>query len=233
MTADGSPSGELSAVPGNVPVGPGGAESAASASMPAPLVVAVATRPHPLEVENGDAWSVDWQGTACRVVVADGLGHGPEAALASRGALQAIASSATVDPAELLERSHAATRGTRGAAVSVYVLDFAREQLRYSGVGNVEGRLVQPVKSERTITYRGIIGATLPRLRVLELPLPETPWLLIAHTDGVSARFEIKPGTFNALASGRLTLQTLADELLAEWSRPTDDATLVMAARLS
>jgi len=47
------------------------------------LVVAGVSRPYPGETVNGDAWAVHRHGGAGRIALVDGLGHGPEAAVAA------------------------------------------------------------------------------------------------------------------------------------------------------
>lgn len=120
-----------------------------------------------------------------------------------------------------LRGCHQALAGTRGAAISIISVDLQAGALTYGGVGNVEGRLCQGGKEQRLISDRGIAGVVLPTIRPLSLSLA-APWLVILHSDGVRARFEV----------GRLpnpsesAVQQLVDDLLAQWSRPADDATV-------
>ena len=82
-------------------------------------------------------------------MVADGLGHGPDAAEAAREALAAFAEDPLASPRDLLQRIHARLRATRGAAVMVLQADAAAGTMRSAGAGNVVGRLVSGV-SDRT-----------------------------------------------------------------------------------
>ncbi len=74
---------------------------------------------------SGDAWA--WVGAQDRVtlMLADGLGHGPDAADASTAAVRALHDAAGLPPAEALRRLHGALSGTRGAAVAVAQVDLA------------------------------------------------------------------------------------------------------------
>ena len=187
-----------------------------------------ATRPYPGETANGDGWAVSWDGDACRLTVVDGLGHGPAAAAATRAALDALAARPGLGPADALRTCHAALAGTRGAAVSVARLEPDRRRLTYAGVGNVEARLwpAGPAgPATRPIAYRGIVGAVLPTLRPAEFDLAEG-WLLVLHTDGLSARLVLEPES----AAAGVEPQALAEALLTRWGRATDDATVVVAA---
>lgn len=189
-----------------------------------PIIVAGASRPHPAETANGDAWTVQWHGGACRVAVIDGLGHGPEAAAAARAAIGALAARPALAPEAAVRACHDALRGTRGAVLSVAAIDLDAGQLTYAGAGNVEAQLWQGGRTQRPIAYRGIAGVSLPTVRSFALPL-EREWLLLLHTDGVSARFALD----SVPEFTRLAPDDLAAAVLARWGRVTDDATVVVA----
>jgi serine phosphatase RsbU (regulator of sigma subunit) len=191
----------------------------------APVTVAAASRPHPLETLNGDAWAVDWHGGACRIAVVDGLGHGPRAAAASAAATAALAARPDLEPAEALRACHRALAGTRGAAVSIARIDVARSRLTYVGVGNVEARFWHGQHQTRPIAYRGIVGATLPSIRTFDFDLGRD-WVLLIHTDGVSPRFHLDTSPVLDLADGP---RSLAEMVLRDWGRLSDDATVVVA----
>jgi hypothetical protein len=206
----------------------GGGRSGRGPGLAGPWVrVGAASRPRPGETANGDDWAAGWDGAACRITVVDGLGHGPAAAAAARAALAALAAHPALGPADAVRACHAALAGTRGAALAVARIEPAARRLTFAGVGNVEGRLwpAGPAgRAERPIVYRGIAGAALPSVRAFEFAL-EAGWLLVLHTDGVSARFDIDQVPPDA----RSDPQALAEAVLARWGRPTDDATVVAA----
>jgi serine phosphatase RsbU (regulator of sigma subunit) len=193
------------------------------------VIVVAATRPLPGESSNGDAWQVDWHEERCRVAIIDGLGHGPAAADAANFAVRALAARPELGPEASLRLCHAALAGTRGAAMSVALIDPVARELKYSGVGNAEACLLNSGHLERLIVYRGIIGATLPNLRTFSHSL--TPdWMLVMYTDGIRSRLplDVLP------EAERRDLQAVADAILDGWARPTDDATVVVArARIS
>ena len=68
--------------------------------------------PLPSEHECGDAWAVAGESEQLLVMVADGLGHGPEAARASQAAVAIVHPSAVFAPTPLLQLAHGALRGT-------------------------------------------------------------------------------------------------------------------------
>jgi hypothetical protein len=187
------------------------------------VTVVGASQPHPHETQNGDAWVVHWCGRACRIAVLDGLGHGPDAAAASQAAVQRLGQAPDAKPTEALQLCHRTLAGTRGAALSVVWIDTESNRLSYAGVGNVEGRIMQRASVERLTVYRGIVGAAMPRTREFHVDL-SGEWLVLLHTDDVSARMSIDMPNhvpFDPLV--------LAQGILQHWKRETDDATVVIA----
>jgi serine phosphatase RsbU (regulator of sigma subunit) len=185
--------------------------------------VAAAARAYPGEPVNGDAWQVDRQGERVRISVIDGLGHGTEAARAASAAISFLEAHPDLDLAAAIEGCHRALAGTRGAAIGIATIDPSAQRLRFAGVGNIEARLWQGGQEKRLSSARGIVGATLPRIRPDELELEEV-WRLVIHSDGVSARFRL-----GDLLQTHRTLQELSDAILTGWGRATDDVTVVVA----
>ncbi len=189
------------------------------------VAIAVASRPYPGEEANGDAHAVQRHGDVWRIALIDGLGHGPDAAAAARAACDALALHPELPVADALAVCHRALHGTRGAAITVVSLDLAAGAAVFAGVGNVDVRLRQRGRDERYLPQRGIVGGAIPTVRPLALPLRDPDWLLVLHTDGVSDRFALARDGESPDAA----LQPLADALLEEWGRATDDATVLIA----
>jgi hypothetical protein len=124
---------------------------------------------------------------------------------------------------QALRACHAALRGTRGAALSLARVNPHMAELSFVGVGNVEARMWQAGHVRHLMAQRGIIGGNLPRILLTSIPL-ERDWLLLLHTDGVSNRLEVDWPT----ASGSRDPQGLAATILAQWAKPTDDATVLV-----
>ena len=193
-----------------------------------PILIGIAERPHPGETVNGDAYAVHWTGSGadaiCRIAVIDGLGHGPEAAQASAGAIAVLDAEPDLDPVQALHRCHAALMGTRGAAMSIARLDVARKEVVYAGVGNVEAHLWQDGRRERLIAYRGIVGSVIRTIRPFTLRLGDG-WLLLMHSDGISARADVE-----ALDLPQpWTPAEVAQAVLDRYARTHDDALALVA----
>ncbi len=191
---------------------------------PQTIAVGQAGRAYPGESVSGDSWAVDWDNGLCRIAVIDGLGHGPPAAEAARAAREALAEFPGLPPIEALQVCHRALAGSRGAAIWIARIDPGAAQLTYAGVGNVEARLWQENQERRLVSYRGIVGALMPKLKYFECTLGQD-WLLLIHTDGVSARFEL--AALPELSSRNP--HTIAEALVHQKGRQTDDATVVVA----
>jgi len=188
------------------------------------IVIGVASRPHPAETVNGDAYAVHWWNGLCRIAVIDGLGHGKDAAAASARAVEVLAAHPELDPAEALRRCHAALAGTRGAAMSVARIDAARHELVYAGIGNVEAHIWQRGKHERLIVYRGIIGSAMRTVRPFTVQLADT-WTFLMHSDGISTRADLQAPGIPPAADPT----TLAEAVLQAFGRQHDDAMAVVA----
>ena len=104
---------------------------------------AVATLALEGEEESGDLHVVAPFDGGALVAVIDGLGHGPEAAVAARSAAEALERDSTQPVGELLERCHRELRGTRGAVITLASFNARAGTMTWAGVGNIEGTLLR------------------------------------------------------------------------------------------
>lgn len=199
-------------------------QGAAEQLPPTIVESAVAERACPGETISGDACAVIHRGDAVVLAVIDGLGHGPEAAAASTAAVRALEEHESTDARALLEHCHAALRRTRGAAISLGVIEHG--SLTWLGVGNVEGRLIRPggARRESIVLRGGIVGYQYSPPYPGTHPLVPGDVLLMA-TDGLREDFADNPVLTDSL-------QQIADDTLSGHCRGTDDA-LVLAVRIS
>jgi serine phosphatase RsbU (regulator of sigma subunit) len=161
------------------------------------------------------------------VAVADGLGHGPEAALAARLAVETLTAEPHLPLLHLVARCHEALVKTRGVALGLASVEWSDQTMTWLSVGNVAGLLLRAgpqgaLEREYVLTRNGVVGARLPPLRAATLPLQRHD-LLVFATDGVREGFqsEIRPDA---------PPQVTADRILARYARATDDA-LVLVGR--
>jgi anti-sigma regulatory factor (Ser/Thr protein kinase) len=180
----------------------------------------------PGESVSGDAWHADVQpgGALGRVMVADGLGHGPEAARASDAAVAVMRGRPGASPSGLLNQMHGALRGTRGAAVAMATLDGAARTVTFAGAGNIGGRLLSAVEDRSLLSQNGTVGLQVRTLTDLVYPWPLHACLVL-HSDGLSARWQL--GADAALL--RCDPGVIAAWLWREHVRGRDDATVIVA----
>lgn len=180
------------------------------------------------ESECGDAWIVALFPEGALVGVVDGLGHGPEAAVAAHTAVAILKQHAHEPVTSLIERSHEACRPTRGVVLGVASFSTWGSVMTWGGVGNVEGVLFRS-GSAGTPTHQwmthpaGVVGYKLPRLRPFRVSISRGDTLVLA-TDGVFPRFADQGIGLD------VPPQRVADQILRQFSKDADDA-LVLVVR--
>jgi anti-sigma regulatory factor (Ser/Thr protein kinase) len=175
------------------------------------------------EEECGDAWAVDVVPGRLTALLVDGLGHGPGAAAAALAAMSAFRAAAAEAPEIMLCSLHTALRATRGAALSVTVVDQSRRTARFCGVGNVDGRVVTADTDRHLIPQNGIVGHAMPRTKAADVAWP-TDARLVMHSDGISSRWHTD--RYPGLLARHPAL--LAGVLYRDWARARDDATVLV-----
>jgi anti-sigma regulatory factor (Ser/Thr protein kinase) len=112
----------------------------------------------------GDGWAVLPRPYGLRVMVTDGLGHGPEARKATDAALAVFRSRPDAALTSILESCHDALRATRGAAVAALDVDREAREVRFLGVGNVTASLTAPSPAHM-VSMSGVVGQGPARMR--------------------------------------------------------------------
>jgi negative regulator of sigma-B (phosphoserine phosphatase) len=202
-------------------VGPAERARGMSEAWPPVLERGVAGLAHAGERRSGDLAVFAAYPGGGLVAVIDGLGHGDPAADAAEAASAILHEHTSLPPQELLGRCHEALRRTRGAVMTLAWFDVSEGTLRWTGVGNVEARLVRGgdgrgARFDSPVVLGGVDGYNLPRVRVGTLPLGAGDAVVLA-TDGVAADYSV------SLESG-VEAQALADRILERHGKGTDDA---------
>jgi anti-sigma regulatory factor (Ser/Thr protein kinase) len=192
------------------------------------LEVGVVNLPRPGESTCGDAWAVHQESGRSVVLVADGLGHGPDAAQAAREAVQVFRQHPQLGPAELLPLMHGALRSTRGAAIAIAEVRPDTQEVRYAGVGNVSGSICTAGLSRNMVSHNGTVGHELRKVQEFSYPFPAGA-LLIMHSDGLATQWRLDQ--YPGLASRRPSL--VAGVLYRDFQRGRDDTTVVVARRVT
>ena len=158
-----------------------------------PVEAGVVRIPAPGEHVCGDNWSLVPRDGRWLLLVADGLGHGPQAMEAADAAVSVLAAAPDGPPSRLLERMHQALRVTRGAAAAL--ADFVPAEAR--------SVLDVALAQSRTGAWRG--DFPLQSAQGVDVPME---WTLSAHAE---------PGQVLAIAtdiSDRVALQRQREDLL-------------------
>ncbi len=173
----------------------------------------------------GDAWSVQPQAGALRLLVADGLGHGPLAADAANAAVRAFADHHVRAPSACIEHIHVALRSTRGAAVAVADLDPDRGSVVFAGIGNIAGILYAGTAlPRRMVSHNGTAGHMARRVQAFDYPFTGRP-LVILCSDGLATSWTLD--AYPGLSQRHPSL--IAGILYRDFSRGRDDVTVLVA----
>lgn len=186
------------------------------------LELGVVCRPVEGETACGDAWAIDRRGDTLRVILVDGLGHGPDAALAADEAIRVLRRHQG-GPEDSLDAAHATLRATRGAAAAVADIRAPEGEVRFAGVGNIAAMLVTVGDSRSLVSHNGIVGHQMRRA-----PEQRVPWTaggtLLAHTDGLTTHWRL--ADYAGLVRRHPAL--LAAALFRDHARARDDATVLV-----
>jgi anti-sigma regulatory factor (Ser/Thr protein kinase) len=176
------------------------------------------------EEVSGDAWAIDQDSGRSLVLVADGLGHGPQAALASREAVRIFRDNLNRSPKEIVEAAHAALRSTRGAALAIAEVDVERLTVRFAGVGNISGTIFSPEKSNSMVSYNGTVGHEVRKIQEFVYQWPKGG-LLVMHSDGLGTQWRLD--RYPGLTAKHPSL--IAGVLYRDFNRGRDDVTVLVA----
>lgn len=179
--------------------------------------------PAPYETMCGDGWASAEQDGSLTLLMADGLGHGPEAAKASQAATEVFSAHPSGDLGDLLQRVHGALKSTRGAVACILRVEGDRSMISYTGAGNIAGRVVSGISDRSVITQPGTVGLQIRKPVVSTLERPEYA-LVILHSDGIEMRW--KAETIRPLLQKDPTL--IAAMLFRNHTRHRDDVTIMV-----
>lgn len=140
----------------------------------------------PMEGENvcGDGWSMKKLGASTRFMVADGLGHGPEAAEAARAAA-AIFDSSESSLEAIMIRMHEQLRATRGAVVAIAEVNAALGSVMFCGIGNI-AVTIEGATRQHLLSNPGIVGYEARKFSTSRHPWSSDS-ILIMHSDGLAS----------------------------------------------
>ena len=176
------------------------------------------------ETQCGDAWSVDFTPNRSIYMVADGLGHGPSAAEASREAIRVFQEAPHLSPVRILSDAHLALTKTRGAAVAIAEILHDKAVVNYAGVGNIAGAIYDGGKTRSMVSMNGTLGHSVGRIQDFSYSWEKTS-SLIMHSDGLATRWNMDQ--YPGLAARHPAL--IAGILYRDFCRKRDDVTILIS----
>jgi anti-sigma regulatory factor (Ser/Thr protein kinase) len=186
------------------------------------LQIGAASRSKPGELLNGDSYLVTHLGSELSVAaVIDGLGHGSEANLASQLAREQIILKSEQPVGTLMQHVHKALQGTRGSTIGLVRIDTGKQQISFSGIGNIEGFLYTSEGKKNFLSFGGIMGHNMRTPRVFDFDFKPGD-LMCMFSDGITTRWKFDDIDWTA------NPQKTAELILTQFSRPNDDATVLI-----
>lgn len=186
-----------------------------------PLVVA-----KPGETISGDGFAVKKTDKGVKLMLADGLGHGPEANKAVNEAEAAFRAFPDNSPTETLRFIHTAIKKTRGAVINIVCYDRLAKTWTSAGVGNIAVRFLGPGGVARNhMSYNGIIGHNIPNtMNDQQYPADIYNQVMLC-SDGIRTRIDMTkyPQIY------KCDQAILSAAIYKDHARRTDDMSVIMA----
>jgi anti-sigma regulatory factor (Ser/Thr protein kinase) len=175
------------------------------------------------EKVSGDNLAWEICSDRCMVMMADGLGHGIQAAEAADEAVRVFRLHSAESPASLISRLHDALKKTRGAAAAIAEVRPLAGSLTYAGVGNISGSILSNTLSRSLVSHNGTLGYVMARVQEFKIEWPKDG-VLVMHSDGLQSRWDL------ARYPGLLARQPalIAGVLLRDFRRERDDASVLV-----
>jgi anti-sigma regulatory factor (Ser/Thr protein kinase) len=188
---------------------------------PLPNELGVICLPKAGETVSGDSWTVVSNKGRLGILVADGLGHGPDAARASVAATRVLEARPDDEPADTIQSAHRALGPTRGAAAAV--AKMWTDKVGFAGIGNIACRIEAGDVRRQLVSHNGTLGHMLRRVQQFDVPLP-TGALLLLHSDGLATHWNL--ADYPGLAARHPGV--IAGVLYRDHERGRDDVTVLV-----
>ena len=179
--------------------------------------------PYPGELLSGDGWSSYSKSDRTLVMLADGLGHGFEAAEAAKEAIATFLRRVDSAPGQILQYMDDALRKTRGAVAAIAEIRPNEKELIFAGIGNISCSLVAGGASRSFVSHNGTLGVRTSRIQEFRSDWPNDA-VLVLHSDGLNTKWDLSS------YAGLLTRHpaVIAAALLRDFRRQRDDASVVV-----
>lgn len=178
----------------------------------------------PGETACGDGFYAKVTKEHIKILLGDGLGHGPDAAFAVGEAIKAFKICPDESPVSILRFISSSVKKTRGLVASVAVYNIKQKTWKLAGVGNISAILVGNGYSKNYLSYNGIIGMNVPNTMNEQLLTYEKGQMLILCSDGIKSKWDLSklPGIM------RCDPSIIAAAIYKDFARNTDDMSVAV-----
>lgn len=187
------------------------------------LQIAGMAVPFPGERFCGDAWAYHHTPERMVVLLADGLGHGLDAADAAKEATASFRKHQNLSPAEILGHLHNALKKTRGAVAAVAEIRPREGTLAYAGIGNISAVVLAEGGSRSLVSLNGTLGMAASRIQEFRVPWTSDA-VLVLHSDGLQSRWDL--AAYPGLIARHPAV--IGAALLRDFRRRRDDASVLV-----
>ena len=191
---------------------------------PSPWVAGL-SRPIPGEEVCGDGYAARTIEGRRQVLLCDGLGHGPLAAVSAQAAVAEFLAAPAEGPTAVLDHIHRRIKHTRGVVGAVAEFHPGAEVLRFAGVGNIAAVLIDGAQRRAMVSLPGILGGHRREAREFTYPLSPHA-LVVLHSDGLTDRWNL--GAYPGLTAQPPVV--IAATLMRDAGKRRDDASVLVAA---
>lgn len=175
------------------------------------------------ELYNGDNYVLKHFNNFTLFSVIDGLGHGRGADLASIEARACILENYDKTLEEILNLVHNRLKKTRGAALSIGLIDFKKMIFKYAGIGNVLTRVYNSLEPIRPVNYNGTLGVALRTYKVMEYNWNVNN-VIVMTSDGISTRYNLDDHPEFKYKHPMI----IGNNIFKEFGKNHDDATILI-----
>jgi len=175
------------------------------------------------EIYNGDSYFIKHFNGKTIAAVIDGLGHGKNAFKAATEAYLYFFENYNNPLEKIVNGIHKRLKKTRGAVISIALIDDIKGELKYVGIGNVSTRVFNSPTTISLHNYNGILGHVIRNFKVLKYPWVKG-MVMIMTSDGIAGNYDLEeyPGLLKKHPI------KIASTILKEYGRDYDDATVLV-----
>jgi len=185
------------------------------------IIFSAVSRPHPEERDSGDEYFIKRYNDNIFVAVIDGLGHGFFAKEAAQEAKKYLEYSYKKPIKQIFNEVDEVLRKTRGAVMSIALINKSDKKLTYSGIGNIAVKVYSDNLNIKPININGVLGTHPRKIKIFEYNWGNE-FLIILHTDGIKENWALNPNFWYEHPI------KIAHYIIDKYWRGNDDATIVV-----